>query len=56
MIHLSRDGRHRARTWHWYEHEALVKLTLVREARVSLDPGDWPARHERPRGFEFDAL
>lgn len=33
MIQLSRDGQHRARTWHWFESERLVKLTLVDERR-----------------------
>jgi hypothetical protein len=55
MIQLSRDGLHRARTWHWYEDERLARLTLVRERRTSLDPSDWPATHARPTGFEFDS-
>jgi hypothetical protein len=55
MIQLSRDGRHRARTWHWYEDERLARLTLVRERRTSLDPADWPATHARPTGFAFDS-
>ncbi|NDD75027.1 MAG: hypothetical protein EBZ40_08645 [Gammaproteobacteria bacterium] len=35
MIQLSRDGQHRARTWHWFESERLVKLTLVDERRLT---------------------
>ena len=35
MIQLSSDGAHRARTWHWFERERLVKLTLVDERRVA---------------------
>jgi len=35
MIQLSRDGQHRARTWHWFESERLVKLTLVDERRLN---------------------
>ena len=35
MIQLSGDGLHRARTWHWFEHEVLVKLTLVQERRTA---------------------
>lgn len=42
MIQLSADGRHRARTWHWFEDEALVKLTLVDERRVGLSAGTDP--------------
>ncbi len=34
MIQLSADG-HRARTWHWFRHGALEKVTLVRERRVA---------------------
>ncbi len=41
MIQLSTDGRHRARTWHWFELEALWRITLVREQRTSLEPADW---------------
>lgn len=41
MIQLSQDGRHRARTWHWFQDEKLWRVTLVRETRVSLDPADW---------------
>jgi hypothetical protein len=42
MIQLSRDGRHRARTWHWFRDEQLWRITLVNETRTSLDPNDWP--------------
>jgi hypothetical protein len=42
MIQLSRDGRHRARTWHWFRDEALWRITLVREQRVTRDPSQWP--------------
>ena len=35
MIQLSADGRHRARTWHWFRDGALEKVTLVRERRVA---------------------
>ncbi len=34
MIQLSADGVHRARTWHWFRHGVLEKLTLVRERRA----------------------
>ncbi len=37
MLQLSADGRHRARTWHWFRNDELWRLTLVRERRV---PGD----------------
>ncbi len=56
MIHLSADGLHRARTWHWYQREALDRVTLVRESRVSLDPQDWPTQQLRPAGYEFDRI
>lgn len=41
MIQLSRDGRHRARTWHWLRDEQLWRITLVREQRKSRDLADW---------------
>lgn len=41
MIQLSRDGAHRARTWHWFRDEVPWRITLVREQRVSRDPGEW---------------
>ena len=34
MIQLSADGLHRARTWHWFRHGALEKVTLLCERRV----------------------
>lgn len=41
MIQVSADGRHRARTWHWFRDEELWRITLVRETRTSADPNDW---------------
>ncbi len=34
MIQLSEDGRHRGRTWHWFENDILVKRTCIRETRL----------------------
>jgi hypothetical protein len=34
MIQISKDGQHRARTWHWFENGELVKRTLIKEKRV----------------------
>lgn len=34
MIQLSDDGRHRGRTWHWFENDQLVKRTCIKERRV----------------------
>jgi hypothetical protein len=34
MIQISPDGRHRARTWHWFRDEVLFKLTLASETRA----------------------
>ncbi len=34
MIQLSPDGRHRARTWHWFRDHVLWRITLVRERRA----------------------
>jgi hypothetical protein len=48
MIQLSADGRHRARTWHWFDSGALWRITLVRERRVSLDPLDYARLTGRP--------
>jgi len=48
MIQLSGDGRHRARTWHWFRDEALWRLTLVKETRVSPDPAEWSRFTEAP--------
>jgi len=44
MIQLSADGRHRARTWHWFRQDALWRITLVREGRVSFDPAEFSRR------------
>jgi len=41
MIQISADGGHRARTWHWFRDQRLWRLTLVREARISVDTGAW---------------
>ncbi len=38
MIQVSHDGRHRARTWHWFKDEQLFKLTLTRERRSEAPP------------------
>lgn len=34
MIQLSADGKHRARTWHWFDRDQIVRRTLIREERV----------------------
>ena len=34
MIQLSDCGRHRARTWHWFQGGELVKRTLIKEQRL----------------------
>jgi hypothetical protein len=34
MIQLSRDGNHRARTWHWFQDDRLYRRTLIDEQRV----------------------
>ena len=34
MIQLSQNGRDRARTWHWFENDRIVKRTLINEQRV----------------------
>lgn len=34
MIHLSADGNHRARTWHWFVDDELDRRTLIKETRV----------------------
>lgn len=34
MIQLSDDGRHRGRTWHWFENDQLVKRTCIKERRI----------------------
>jgi hypothetical protein len=33
MIQTAADGQARARTWHWFENQRLIRLTLVNEAR-----------------------
>jgi hypothetical protein len=35
MIQLSACGQHRARTWHWFAHDQLVKRTCIKETRVA---------------------
>ncbi|MEN5229534.1 MULTISPECIES: DUF3598 domain-containing protein [Brevundimonas] len=34
MIQLSADGNDRARTWHWFENDELIKRTCIKEKRV----------------------
>lgn len=34
MIQISEDGKHRARTWHWFKNGELIKRTLIKEKRV----------------------
>ena len=34
MIQLSDNGIHRARTWHWFENDILVKRTLIKEEKL----------------------
>lgn len=34
MIQISEDNRRRARTWHWFERDQLVRRTCIRETRV----------------------
>lgn len=34
MIQLSQNGRDRARTWHWFENDRIVKRTLINERRI----------------------
>ncbi len=34
MIQISEDNGRRARTWHWFERDTLVKRTCIREQRV----------------------
>jgi hypothetical protein len=33
MIQISEDGRHRARTWHWFRDQKLFQITLADERR-----------------------
>jgi len=39
MIQISDDGQHKARTWHWFRDQKLVKITLTEEQRMD-PPGD----------------
>lgn len=34
MIQISEDNTNRARTWHWFENDILVRRTLIQEKRV----------------------
>ncbi len=34
MIQISEDGRHRARTWHWFRDQKLFRITLTEERRA----------------------
>jgi hypothetical protein len=34
MIHLSDDGNHRSRTWHWCKDGVLFKRTIIKEQRM----------------------
>ncbi|GII86103.1 hypothetical protein Ssi03_40930 [Sphaerisporangium siamense] len=34
LIQLSRDGRHKCRTWHWMDGDRLVKRTIISETKV----------------------
>jgi len=34
MIQASADGRSRARTWHWFRDDRLVRITLTEERRA----------------------
>lgn len=52
-IHLSTNGEHRARTWHWLRSGELERITLVRELRHSHDSDDWPAQAVQP-SLTFD--
>ncbi|MDJ0557403.1 MAG: DUF3598 domain-containing protein [Microcoleaceae cyanobacterium MO_207.B10] len=35
MINISPDNNHRARTWHWFQNDKIVKRTIIKEERVS---------------------
>ncbi|MGI5270073.1 hypothetical protein ACQEUU_13050 [Nonomuraea sp. CA-218870] len=35
LIQLSRDGRHKCRTWHWMNGDRLVKRTITSETKVA---------------------
>jgi hypothetical protein len=35
MIQISQDGNDRARTWHWFVDDKLVKRTLIKERRTA---------------------
>ncbi len=34
MIQLSTDGKHRARTWHWFRDDRLFLRTIISEVRL----------------------
>jgi hypothetical protein len=34
MIQISRNGQHRARTWHWFRDDVMFKITLTKERRM----------------------
>jgi hypothetical protein len=33
MFQITQDGRHRARTWHWFRDQKLFQITLTEERR-----------------------
>ncbi|TDC98267.1 DUF3598 family protein [Actinomadura sp. 7K507] len=35
LIQLSRDGRHKCRTWHWMDGDRLYKRTIISESKVA---------------------
>ncbi|SEF69396.1 hypothetical protein SAMN04489712_101851 [Thermomonospora echinospora] len=35
LIQLSRDGRHKCRTWQWMDGDRLVKRTVINEFKVA---------------------
>ncbi|MDA0636301.1 hypothetical protein OUY22_23005 [Nonomuraea sp. MCN248] len=35
LIQLSRDGKHKCRTWHWMNGDRLVKRTIISETKVA---------------------
>jgi hypothetical protein len=37
MINISPDNNHRARTWHWFQNDQIVKRTIIKEERVRLN-------------------
>lgn len=34
LIQLSRDGKHKCRTWHWMDQDRLARRTLIYETKV----------------------